>query len=469
MRRLRSLTIKIALVVLVVSLSGVAMVALFSGWITMRQFDRLLLEQLEMEFIDRVTVHYTQVGSWERVRSAVDQGNTRFPPPLNGAARGRPPLGPEGRRSTGTGLFALLDQQGCVVVPAGPYRGGECLTSIRRVRSTPVELDGEVIGTVLTTGALPTLGPQEEAFLQRINQGFLWAGLGAGLLALILGSVLARTVTRPLHRLTTAIHAMAAGNLEQRVEVHSQDEMGELADAFNRMSAELSRANRLRRQMTADIAHDLRNPLLVMSGYLEALRDGVLRPTPERFEMMYAEAQHLQHLVADLRTLSMADAGELSLQRQSVAPADLLERVANRYAHAAEQKQIRLTAEAEAGLPPVVIDPERMLQVLGNLVGNALRHTPSGGTIEISATHNTSGVVLAVQDSGSGIAPEALPHIFERFYRVDTSRSGETGESGLGLAIARSIVTAHQGTINVESQLGHGSRFSIHLPVIGQV
>ncbi len=283
-------------------------------------------------------------------------------------------------------------------------------------------------------------------------------------MALLLGLALARNLTRPLRRLTTAIQAMAAGHLEQRVDISSRDEIGELAGAFNSMSAQLVHSNQARRQMTADIAHELRNPLMVMTGYIEALRDGVLRPTPERFDMMYEEAQHLQRLVADLRILSLADAGELALNTQVVAPAVLLERVAEGYRPSAEKVGIELQIGPAESTPEIRVDLERMVQVLANLVSNSLRYTPSGGIITLGAHHEADGVALTVADTGQGIAPESLPRIFDRFYRADSARSQNGDESGLGLAIVKSIVTNHGGTISVASELGKGSVFSIHLP-----
>jgi signal transduction histidine kinase len=257
---------------------------------------------------------------------------------------------------------------------------------------------------------------------------------------------------------------MARGELEQQVPVRAQDELGNLAASFNQMSLDLARANQSRRQMTADIAHDLRNPLTVVGGYIESLRDGVLKPSPERFATMAAEVEHLKHLVEDLRTLSLADAGELVIHCQPVPPRELMERLAKAYQPQAAQQKINLRLEAGTDLPQIRIDPERMEQVLGNLVANALRYTPAGGQIRLTAAEEQGGIVLSVQDNGSGILPDVLPHIFERSYRGDPSRSGD--ESGLGLAIARSIVELHGGRITAQSAgAGLGSRFSIMLPI----
>jgi signal transduction histidine kinase len=256
---------------------------------------------------------------------------------------------------------------------------------------------------------------------------------------------------------------MASGELEQAVPVNSVDEIGELAAAFNQMSRAVSRANSARRQMTADVAHELRTPLTVIAGYVEAMRDGVLAPTPERLSVIYSEMEHLQHLVGDLRTLSQADAGELKLSLQPLDPAEVLQQTSAAFAHQAAQKGVRLELLLDSGLPRVLADETRLDQVLDNLLSNALRHTPSGGRVVLAASATGGRVRLAVQDTGPGIAPEALPYIFDRFYRADGSRSEETGQSGLGLAIAKALVEAHGGTISVEAAVGQGTTFGIEL------
>ncbi len=217
--------------------------------------------------------------------------------------------------------------------------------------------------------------------------------------------------------------------------------------------------------MTADVAHDLRTPLTVISGYLEALRDEVLKPTPQRFATMYDETQFLLHLVDDLHMLSLADTGEIRLNRQPVPPCQLLRRVEETYRHVAEQNEITLRVRCGDDVPELGVDVEQMTRVLSNLVSNALRYTPSGGQISLVARCAPAHVQLVVADTGTGIEPEHLPSIFERFYRADLSRQEETGGSGLGLAIVKSIVEAHGGKISVESELNHGTAFTIALPV----
>ena len=278
---------------------------------------------------------------------------------------------------------------------------------------------------------MPALNDREAQYLASINRALALAALCAMVVAVLLGVVLARTLAQPVRDLTHAIEAMARGELRQEVPVRSADELGTLTLAFNRMSADLARSNELRREMTADIAHDLRTPLTVITGYIEALRDGVLKPTPARFETMHNEAQQLKRLVEDLRTLSLVDAGELPMQRQQVAPRALLDRLATAYAPQAAARQITLAVGAASEAPDILVDPERMAQVLGNLVSNALRHTPAGGGSTCRRRHR-GPCDLVVADTGEGIPPDVLPHVFDRFYRGTRRAASRTASRAWG-------------------------------------
>jgi signal transduction histidine kinase len=311
----------------------------------------------------------------------------------------------------------------------------------------------------------PGFNPQETLFLQRTNQALLFAILGALVVALVMGILLARTLTGPLQALTQAAHSITRGQLEQQVKVRSNDEIGQLASAFNRMSQEVARVNQLRRQMTADIAHDLRTPLTVISGYIESMRDGVFKPTPQRLSLIYSEIERLQNLVGDLRMLSLADAGELSLNPQRIPPKTLLDRAANLFQHKADQQNVVIYVNASDDLPEIYVDEARMMQILGNLISNALRYTPSEGEVTLSAELSGSTVGICVQDTGEGIAAEELPNIFDRFHRTDSSRHSESGESGLGLAIVKALVELHGGSTSAESTPGKGTAIYLLFPV----
>jgi signal transduction histidine kinase len=330
----------------------------------------------------------------------------------------------------------------------------------------PVEVDGNVVGYIQFAqrpGMSEARESPEARFLAEVDRAILLSAGAATLLALILGAILASTISRPIQELTAATKVLSGGDLGHQVPVRTKDEIGELANSFNRMSADLAHSNQLRRQMTADIAHDLRTPLSVITGYSEALADGKLPGTPETFEAMHIQAQHLNRLIEDLRTLSLADAGQLSLMQRPVEPRGLLEHTALAYLPVAESRGITLVVEG-GDVPPVMVDPDRLLQVLGNLVSNALRHTGTGGRVALSAVRSNGQVLLRVQDTGPGIPTEDLPYIFDRFYRGDKSRSSD-GASGLGLAIARSLVEAHGGRITVENVPGGGAQFSVSLPL----
>lgn len=447
------LTAKLSIAFLVISLIAIGLAAAFVWTNTSAEFNLYLEDQHQNAFAEAAKNYYEQNQTWQGVERALQQQGFLPPPPDQpGQQNGQKPPPPP---------FALLDAKRVVITQGGRYNRGETVSVSTDDPEIPITYQGKLVGIVLQTGEPLVRNRTEQQYLDRITQALLIAALGGTLTALVLGLMVARTLTRPLNELTLATRSLARGKLEQQVPIRSKDELGELAQAFNQMSADLNRANQSRRQMTADIAHDLRNPLTVIGGYLESLRDGVLKPTPERFDTIHAEVQHLQHLVDDLRTLSLADAGELRLHRQLIVVRELLEKVKTAYQHQAEQKGIALTVEAASALQ-TSLDAERMEQVLGNLVSNALRYTPQGGDIRLTAAPVTGGVTLAVADTGSGIRPEDLPYIFERSYRGDESRSGS--ESGLGLAITRSIVELHGGSIRAESKPGEGSRFMIVIP-----
>ena len=276
---------------------------------------------------------------------------------------------------------------------------------------------------------------------------------------------LSRRILRPVETLTAAARRMEKGDLSQRVEAQSSDEIGELARAFNAMADGLNRLEELRRNMVSDVAHELRTPLSNIRGYLEAVRDGVVEPKPEVIDSLYEEAMLLNRLVDDLQELALAEAGQLTLERQLVAPAGLANRAVEAARGQASASGIALRTDLPERLPLVNVDPQRIGQVLGNLLSNALTHTPSGVEVVVTARADGSEVQLSVSDTGEGVRPEHLPYIFERFYRADRSRSRTTGGTGLGLAIAKQLVEAHGGRIEVESEVGQGTRFTFTLPV----
>jgi signal transduction histidine kinase len=326
------------------------------------------------------------------------------------------------------------------------------------------QMMGDMMGG-MAQGVGSMMGPTEQDFLDRLRWSIILAGgvgaLAAGLTAFLAG----RYITRRLRALAEGASAIAAGDLSRRVADSSDDELGELAAAFNHMADSLASQEEARQRLVADIAHELRTPLAVLQAEIEALQDGVTQATPERLGSLHDEIDLLARLVDDLRTLSLADSGQLSLQRREHDLAGVAERAIAAVAAQAQEKGVRLELAAEASLPPVTVDGDRIAQVLRNLLSNALRHTEAGGHVTVAARAEARRFVVEVADTGAGIPPEDLPHVFDRFYRADPSRSRATGGSGLGLAIARQLVRAHGGEISVRSARGQGTIFSFWLPL----
>ncbi len=485
-----TLTRKLSLAFLLIAVTAAAIVALFIRFTNVTRLNRLVLEQQRADFAALVTDYYQQTGSIRGLDQFLRQITNPIPQPIPNQPNqfNLQPL-PSDRRN----IFGFADANGFVIVPLLPqFLPGLRVPPDIIQRNTPLEVDGVRIGTILSQPLPIDLTPQEKAYLERTNAALTYAALGAALLALIVGVLLARTLTRPLRALTEATEKMASGDLNQQVIVNSKDEIGELADSFNRMSREVVRANLLRKQMTADIAHDLRTPLTVIAGYVESMRDGDLAPTPERLDSIYAEIERLQRLVADLRLLAVTDAGELRLNLASVNVTSLLNRVAKSFKLVTKQKKLTLNVETDSLPVFIQADESRLDRVLSNLVSNAIRHTPEGGKVTLRAALTPSpspkkhgrgestltpspspekhgrgeSVVISVEDTGEGIPPSDLPHIFDRFYRADKSRTDADGaSSGLGLAIAKALVEAHGGRIWAESEVGRGTRMKMEFPI----
>lgn len=452
---MRSLAVKLTLGFLVVSLAGIAFVAFLASRVTAVEFGNFINAQNQTLIAQQLADFYEANDGWEGARlpnpRIIGERETGFEQGP-GQGPGRIPI-------------TVVDAQGIVVVPGSGRRVGDRIPGQVFEAGFPIEVEGETVGYLIEWSNLERQ-QFRDSFNQRVNQTILLAALGAVGLSLVLGGLLSRSLTRPLQELTRATEKMRQGELNQQVPVRTHDELGKLATSFNQMSTQLTHAQGLRRQMTADIAHDLRTPLSIILGHAEALRDGVLPPEQQTFDIMYDEARRLNVLVEDLRTLSLAEAGELTLTTRLVSPAVLMQRVYAAHHAQAEEKQIALELELPLDLPDVVVDPDRMAQVLDNLVGNALRYTPQNGRVQLKVQQSGQHLRLIVRDSGAGLSSAELAHVFDRFYRGDKARGRqEDGGTGLGLAIAKSLVEANHGRIWAESKEGEGATFIVEMPV----
>lgn len=459
-----SLTLKLIAAFAAVCIIEALLVAFLMREAAQRSFDEFLREEAIEVFQEDVRRFYARTGTLEGVQRGLGRNRGPVQPPRG---VGEPPPGRDGQRrppGAKNPQFGLTDTKGMVIVSNGEFKIGDQVSSEVLSNGLPFVVDGEKVGLILMPSGRMALSERESKYLQRLDGALLAASMGVVLFAVVLGVWLARGYTRPIKELTKASKALADGELGTQVVVTASDEVGELSESFNRMSAQLNEVSSQRRRMTADIAHDLRTPLTVLSGYLEALRNEELKPTPERFEMLHQEATHLSRLVDDLRVLALADSGELSLNRSPVEIEPILQRVAQSFQDQADKAGVTIHIEAIALPDFVSLDADRMIQVLTNLVSNALRYTSEGGEIRLCAFAENDQVFIEVEDSGAGISSKDIPHLFNRFYRADKSRQREHGESGLGLAIVKSLIEAHEGTVSVSSMEGEGSRFLITLP-----
>jgi two-component system sensor histidine kinase BaeS len=360
----------------------------------------------------------------------------------------------------------LANPTGLVVADTQSTAVGTKLTSSQLDNSITLVVDGKTVGYLYAVGGLTLNSGNEQQVLNRLNRGVFLAGLVSVALGLVISLALAYTLLRPVRALTIASQKLAEGDLTQRVEVHGNDELATLGHTFNQMADSLQQAEEARRAMTADIAHELRTPLAVQRANLEALQDGVYPLATENLAPAIEQNYLLTHLVEDLRTLALADAGQIELERAPIDLLSLVTRVVERFQPQATSQQVKISIINPApSLPVISVDHLRIEQILTNLLSNALRYTSENGKVELTFDTTPTTILLRVHDTGPGIPTESLPYIFGRFYRVEKSRSRTEGGSGLGLAIARQLARAHGGDLTVANHPSGGAVFTLILPL----
>ncbi|MGQ9674166.1 MAG: sensor histidine kinase [Chloroflexota bacterium] len=475
---MRSMALRLVLSFLMVAAAGVGTLAYLGHRATTEDF-RSYVERGYAAYLQSVARsladYYARTGSW--------QGADQLISSLKRDSDDR---------------LVVVDSRGVVVHDSERTLDGRLIQGLDLGSRAAVTVDGKEVGAVYLSGSGPPWGmgggqgrgrgaggmwaggqpsmvaganvrpSPEQDFLDTVYRSLWLAALLAGSLAVGLGLVLTYQIVKPLRALTLGAKRIAQGDLSSRVPVSSSDEFGTLGKAFNAMAESLERNERLRRSLMADITHELRTPLSIIEGTADGILDGVLEATPENLVAIKEEAELLNRLVSDLRELALAEAGELQLDRAPTDVGELVTRAARRWEKAAQDKGVELSVRVRGGASNARVDAERVVQIVGNLLSNSLRYTPKGGRIDVEVSNRGSEVVVAVIDSGEGIAPDDLPYVFERFYRADKSRARRSGGTGLGLAIVKQLAHAHGGRAWAESEPGRGSKFFVALPIDGQ-
>jgi signal transduction histidine kinase len=361
--------------------------------------------------------------------------------------------------------FILTDESGKVLVSSDPKLKGRSLTEAQLQEGVPIEVKGQRVGTLLVGPVVDNFSEQEARFLASLQHSVWLIGAMGGILGILLILFFYRQLQVFVRRFSQTAQVIAAGDLNHHLPVSTSDEIGQLGRAFNEMVDKLEKLQQMRSNMIADIAHELRTPMTVIRAHLEALTSGILPMKRESLSAMHEHTLLLSRLLDDLMELHLAEAGGLTLHREKADLEKLIQGIAAQVRPAFQSQGLRLdVCLPEGHVPCLDIDVERMKQVILNLITNAQHHTPQGGRVCIAVDTQDREVRIQVSDTGTGIAPENIPYVFERFYSRKASCSLHNG-AGLGLAISKALVEAQGGRIRVDSQLGQGTRFTVSLPV----
>ncbi|HPS33418.1 MAG TPA: ATP-binding protein [Anaerolineaceae bacterium] len=490
------------LIVIIAALGTVLVVSNFSANTQVRGYLRWSMNANSMVFAEELKSYYQEHGSWSGVErmftesggdssmlgeganqtgagQTQGQGAGQTQGQGGGQTQGQGAGQTQGQgagqtqgQTAGGALTAvrrngiLADENGKVIYANEPARIGTYLTGLERRAATPLEQEGALIGYLFVPSALLNLPANFEAqLMEKVRQAILTAALVSILAALLLALVLTNLFVKPIRELTDNAESIAAGDFSRRVNVKSYPEAESLGKTLNTMAASLQTSEQKRQALTADIAHELRNPLAVQQAQLEALEDGVFPLDLNALKPIREQNALLSRLVDDLRVLALADAGKLSLNKRPTDLRALCQTALQGFEAAFAARDLQVETHCESALPLVNADPDRILQIFHNLLMNAQRYTRQGTKIDISIRQEGAFARVDVRDHGSGIDPEDLPHIFDRFYRSDPGRERESGGTGLGLAIARNLAEAHGGSLQAENHPQGGALFSLRLPL----
>jgi signal transduction histidine kinase len=465
---MRSISLKIILVLIVVSLVGASFTMFYIQIRTRDAFDTYVKTQEQLTLAKILTTHYEEYSSWDDATIYFqDFYRNRFPGFPGGGAQGKNPNKQGDNHPPPP--FVLTDSDGIVLAGLANHPGyliGDKIPENVLQISIPLEIDGTVKGYLISVPSTPNRNTMQQSFLGTVQRGLVVSSIVTLLIALVLGGILITSFTRPIRKLADGTERIANGDLGYQVQIGSKDELGKLATSFNEMSADLQKSDQLRKQMTADIAHDLRTPLSILHGYTEALSEGKMAGSQEIFKAMHGQSRHLNYLIEDLRTLSLLDSEEITFQQETIDPNRILTQIQTAFIPLLGRKDIELSLDLDKNVPKVTLDPDRFTQILGNLINNAIQVLHAGGNISVRTRQVDESLVIEVEDDGPGIAKEDLPLIFNRHYKIDPSRGQAQESSGLGLAIAKKLVELQGGKIIANSQQGQGTTFQISFPLI---
>lgn len=434
------LLISIVVIIVLASLIG----ALFINFTVRQAFSEFNVRNFTMQdriLIDLIVRSYEQSGSFENLVDVLENSPEEI-------------------------TIALVNPQGYVEFAGSDRYIGVSVSQEKRDEGVSLILPNGETWTVVAYRSTVWQQALQESFLGSTRRSLTLAALITGAVGLLIGLFLLRQLTKPLRRLSHATGRLAGGHLDERVLIESSDELGRLAESFNDMAGSIEESEKSKRQMIADISHELRSPLTAVRSVLEGMRDGLMTPSQETFASLHNRILLLTRLVNDLHQLALADAGHLSIHPLPLFIGELIGSIRETVGVQIEDAGITFAIHVEPDLPPVTADAHRIEQVLLNLLGNALRHTPEEGILTLSAERTKEDqITISVFDSGPGIRPSDLPHVFDRFFRAETSRTGEGSSAGLGLSIAKALVEAHGGRIWAENVPGNGACFRFTLPV----